>query len=376
MKVLHMLDSLGRGGAEMLALDVCRNAHAAGLELIFAATGGGELEDDFRQSGVEFVHLPRRLPVDLKLVAQLRTLIKERGVQVVHTHQAVEALHAYLATRGTGARLVLSFHLCTADAKNRLALRLLAPRTDANVAVSRGLLDCLRTRAGFDTAHHFHVIYNGVDAARLKPTGKSLRAELQVPQDAMLAGMVGNFYADGRKDQLTVCRALPALFAAAPRAHFIFVGDTAAGASAALAECVHFCRAAGIAERVHFLGQRADIADVLAALDLFVFSSRQDSFGVAVVEAMLAGVPCVASDIAPLREVTADGAHAALFHTGDADDLARCLVALANDPARRKELGAQGQQWATEQFGIAPHIARLRELYGKVVQGSKFKVQG
>ncbi len=368
MKVLHILDSLNRGGAETLALDVCRNARVNGLELIFAATGGGELEDDFRRSGTEFVRFARRRPIDLKLATQLRALIKERNVVVVHTHQAVEALHAQLATRGTEVRRVLSFHLCTADAKNRLALRYLAPRTDANVAVSRALLDCLCTRAGLDTERNFHVIHNGVDAARLQPTGKDVRAELHIPADALVAGMVGNFYADGRKDQLTVCRALPQLFAVAPRAHFVFVGARAAGAPA-FDECVNFCRAAGLGERVHFLGRRADVADVLAALDLFVFSTRRDSFGVAVVEAMLMGLAVVASDIAPLREVTSEGAHAALFRTGDADDLARRLGALAADPLRRAELGARGRLWATEQFGIAAHIARLRELYDAISVG-------
>ncbi|HZG52641.1 MAG TPA: glycosyltransferase family 4 protein, partial [Pyrinomonadaceae bacterium] len=184
MRVLHLLDSLNRGGAETLALDVCRNARAQGLELTFAATGGGELEDDFRRSGAHFVKLPRRLPLDPKLAGQLRRLIAERAVEVVHCHQAVEALHAYLATRGnSGVKRVLSFHLCAADAKNRLALKFLAPRMDANVAVSRELLACLDSEGGFATKKNFHVVYNGVDAARLQATtgASDLRAELKLP---------------------------------------------------------------------------------------------------------------------------------------------------------------------------------------------------
>src|ERR671913_1827322 len=109
MRVLHILDSLNRGGAEVLALDLCRNARARGLELTFAATGGGDLEDDFRSSGADFVRLRRELPVDLNLAASLREIVRGRNVGVVHCHQAVEALHAYLPTRGTAAvRLVLS----------------------------------------------------------------------------------------------------------------------------------------------------------------------------------------------------------------------------------------------------------------------------
>ncbi|HEX9918334.1 MAG TPA: glycosyltransferase family 4 protein, partial [Pyrinomonadaceae bacterium] len=192
---MHLLDSLNRGGAETLALDVCRNARAAGLDLTFAATGGGELEDDFRRSGAHFVRLSRRAPLDLKLTGQLRRLIEEREIEVVHCHQAVEALHAYLATRGRrGRRIrrVLSFHLCAADAKNRLALKFLAPRMDANIAVSRELLACLGAEGGFATAKNFHVVYNGVDAARLQTTtGTSdlLRAELKLAAGDLLLGM-------------------------------------------------------------------------------------------------------------------------------------------------------------------------------------------
>ncbi len=368
MKVLHLLDSLNRGGTETLALDVCRNARAHGLDLTLAATGGGKLELEFQRSGVEFIRWQRRGPVDLRLVAQLRKLTKARGIEVVHSHQAVEALHAYLATRGTQTKCVLSFHLCAADAKNARALKFLAPRMAANVAVSRDLRNCLRTDAGLDTSRNFHVIYNGVDARRLQPTGGDLRAELHLTKRELLLGMVGNFYADGRKDQLTVCRALPAVCAAAPHAHFLFVGASAPTAPQLFDECVNFCRAQGLSDRVHFLGPRADIPDVLHALDLFVFSSRKDSFGIAVVEAMMMGVPAVVSDIGALREVTDDGAYAAIFRTGDAADLARQLIELAHDPVRRAELGGRGQRWATAQFSIAAHIARLRALYSEIAR--------
>ncbi|HLL72098.1 MAG TPA: glycosyltransferase [Pyrinomonadaceae bacterium] len=368
MRVLHLLDSLGRGGAETLLLDVCRRARANGLALTFAATGGGELEEDFRNSGVDFIRFSRRLPLDLKLVGQLRKLIRERGVEVVHCHQAVEALHAHLATR-TEQRVkrVLSFHLCTADAKNRVALKYLAPRMDANVAVSRELLACLGREGGFETGKNFHVIYNGVDAARLHAdvaaTGGDLRAELKLADGALLFGMVGNFYADARKDQLTVCRALPEVFARVPDAHFAFAGGASEGASQIYEECVNFCRERGLDGRVHFLGKRADVASVLRALDIFVFSSRKDSFGVAVVEAMLAGVPCVVSDIGALLEVSNGGEYASVFRTGDAEDLARRLSELAGDGARRVELGEAGRGWAASEFGIEAHIANLLKLY-------------
>ncbi len=117
MKVLHMLDSLNRGGAEMLVLDVCRNARANNLDLTFVATGGGDLEEDFRRSGAEFVRLQRRLPVDFRVVVQLRKLIRERNIEVIHSYQAVEGVHAYLASLGLAVKRVLSFQGYIPDAK-------------------------------------------------------------------------------------------------------------------------------------------------------------------------------------------------------------------------------------------------------------------
>lgn len=364
---MHILDSLNRGGAEILALDLCRNARANNLDLTFVATGGGDLEADFRNSGVTFQRLERRLPVDLRLARRIGRIIKEREIDVVHTHQAVEALHAYLATRGGPVKRVMTFHLCTSDAKNRLALNLLVPRMDANVAVSQELLNCLQHEAGFNTSERFHVVHNGVDPRRLESTRANLRDELRLNGDSLLLGMIGNFYPDRRKDQLTVCRALPHVFAEVPAAHFVFIGASFPAAPKVLDDCVALCGELGISERVHFLGKRSDIPDLLRSLDVYVQSSVNESLGIAVVEAMLTGVPVVVSNIGALLEVTGDGEYGTMFRTGDAVDLAGKLIELCRDKHGRKGLGAKGKDWATSRFSIEPHIANLIKLYNQIL---------
>ena len=89
MRVMHILDSLNRGGIEMLMLDVCCNVARQNLNLTLVATGGGDLEEDFCRSGVDYIRLQRRLPIDPRLVFQLRRIITERRIQIVHSHQAV-----------------------------------------------------------------------------------------------------------------------------------------------------------------------------------------------------------------------------------------------------------------------------------------------
>jgi glycosyltransferase involved in cell wall biosynthesis len=365
VKVLHILDSLNRGGAETMELDLCRNAAANGLDLTFVATGGGELESEFRNSGVDFISLKRRLPVDLRLVADLRRIIKERNISVAHSHQPVEALHLYLATRGTQVKRVLTLHGVYAGTKNKLALKFVLPRMDARVVLGKDLAAWLAQEQGIDESLSFVHINNGVDAKRLLSSGRILRNELGLGKDALLLGMIANFYPDRRKDQLTVCKALPKLFAHARTSEFVFVGGSS-GAPRLFDECFDFCRQQGISDRVHFLGKRPDIPDVLSSLDLFVLSSRWEGSPIAVMEAMMMGIPTVLSDIGPLKEVSSNGKYSELFESGNADDLATLLIELVHEPTRRARLGAKAKRWAIEEFSIESHIAKLLRLYNSL----------
>jgi len=365
MKVLHILDSLNRGGAEVLALDVCRNACANGLDLSFAATGGGNLEADFKNSGVKFYRLQRHLPLDFSLILKLRKIIQTQQIKVVHAHQAVEALHAFFAARGTNAKLVLTFHGFISDAKNRYALKFLIPRTSANIGVSQELLNWLAESENLDTARNFQVIYNGVDEKRLSPSGKDFRAEIGLTGEDLLFGMIGNFYAAPRKDQLTVCRALPEFFRRAESAHFVFAGGREENSD--YEKCVAFVKENKIADRVHFLGVREDVADILHALDAFVLSTRHEGLPIALMEAMLARIPTVLSDIAPLLEMSRNGAFAEIFETQNAENLSEKLIKIADDKDFRNDLANRAYFYAKENFSIEAHIAALKKLYESIV---------
>lgn len=364
MKVLHLLDSLDRGGAEAQALDVCRNAARFDIDITLISARGGVMENDFRESGAEYIPLKRKLPVDVYFASRLRRIIKDRQIEIVHGYQAVDGMHLYLATRGLkGVRRVLSFQGFIADRKNRITSRFLIPRMDANIAVSHGMLKWLERVDGLDTSRNFHVIYNGADPERLRPSGKSVREELGLSEGSLLVGMVGNFYRDPRKDQLTVCRALPSVFDKFGNAHCLFAGRIEEGAEDKKADCLNFCIENGIADRVHFLGGRSDVPDILAALDVFVFSSLHEGLPLAVSEAMLAGVPMIVSDIEPLLEATANGEFARVFHVGESDALSDHLVELLGDSSTRHDLGLRAKAYALDNFSIDAHMCKLTELY-------------
>jgi len=368
MKVLYLLDSFNRGGIEILTLDICRNAQAADLDLTVAATGGGDLEADFRESGIEFIRLTRRLPIDPAIVANLRKIIRERKIQIVHAFQAVEGIHAYLACLGTNVKTVLSHQGFVGDQKNRLTLRFLLPRVAMNVVISQGLRRWYESVVKLKFSDNIKIVYNGVDEKRLAWHGETLKEELSLPAAAQFFGMIANFYRDPRKDQLTVCRALPQIFAEVPDAYCVFAGAIEAGATIKFAECVDFCRKNKIDHRVFFLGGRADVPKILNSLDIFVFSSIHEGLGIAALEAMLTNVPCILSDIEPFLEISENGKYAEVFQTRNASELAEKTLKLLKNKTLREDLATRAEAFARKNFSIEAHLKNLKNLYQSLLE--------
>lgn len=363
MKVLYLLDSVNRGGAEFLALDVCRNARRHGIDLTFVTAKGGALEAEIKATDVEFHRLNRRLPIDFNVILKLRKIIKKNKIQIVHGHQPVDGLHLHLATVGLPVKKILSFHGFITDNKNRRTAQMLIPQMSKNIVVSRALQNWLSEVDKLETDGNFQVLYNGVDEQRLQPTGKSLKQELNLSENVLLLGMVGNFYSDPRKDQQTICRALPKVFSIVKNAHFVFAGKIEPGAEEKFDACVEFCRENNIANRVHFLGARTDVPDILNALDLFIFSSLHEGLPIAVNEAMLARVPMIVSDIDPLLEASENGKYAEVFHTRDALELSDKILNLLKDNNLHEKLKKSAYEFASTNFSIAAHLENLKILY-------------
>ncbi|HQZ81747.1 MAG TPA: glycosyltransferase family 4 protein [Pyrinomonadaceae bacterium] len=366
MKILKYLDTLDRGGAEMQVLDICRNARRFGLEITLA-TRGGTLEPEFDAAGIEIIRLERRFPIDLKLVADLRRIISERSIDVVHGYQSVDGMHLHLAARSMKTvRKALSFQGFVQDAKNRLVAKFLTSRVDANIVVSRWLQDWLAKERGLRFGGNTHVIYNGADPERLLPSGSSIKEELGLRNDIRLIGMVGNFYRDARKDQMTVVKAVGEIFNEVKDVHCVFAGKVEPGAERKFEACKEFVRYRGIADRVHFLGGRSDVPDILSELEVFIFSSLHEGLPVAISEAMLAGVPMAVSNIGPHLEATMNGEFGRIFPVKDHRALAAAVIDLLGNKKAADDLASKARSHAAANFSIDAHLASLVRLYQQI----------
>lgn len=229
------------------------------------------------------------------------------------------------------------------------------------------LADVMRERivaGGVDPAR-VEVLPNAVDAERFRPVtpDPGLRARLGIPEGELVLGYVS---------MLNVLEGLPTLLEAAARlvthgrpVRVLLVGD---GHERAFLR--QLARRLGIGDRVVLTGRvsHEDVLAHLALIDVFVAPRLDvDDFGVVTplkpYEAMAAGKAVVASDVPALREMVREGETGELFRSGDAEDLARVLARLADDPARRRELGRRARDWVRRERTWAANAERYRRLY-------------
>jgi glycosyltransferase involved in cell wall biosynthesis len=238
---------------------------------------------------------------------------------------------------------------------------------DAVVFPSSAFRDQARERYGVDASGNGSVIPNAADPERMLKVASTVRDELGVDESATIIGMIGNFYRDPRKDQLTLVKALPKVFAEFPNAHCLFIGKTEPGAEHKLNACKQFCIENGIDQRVHFLGSRGDVPNILATLDVFVLSSLEEGAPVAILEAIFAHVPVVASDIPPHVEYTCDKPILKLFRTSNDVDLSSKIINLLEDQTAARKMANCAYDHALKNFSTSVRLERLKNLYERLL---------
>jgi glycosyltransferase involved in cell wall biosynthesis len=263
-----------------------------------------------------------------------------------------------LAARLAGTPVVLSALHSTGwpDGVGRLN-RWLTRWTDYFIAVASRHGQFLVDDEGFP-AEKVTVIPNGVDTAAFRPDSdarSSARAAWNVPPDAPLFGIVAALRPE--KNHLMFLRAAALIRHVIPDARFWMIGDGGEREKLTVA-----ARSAGLADCVQLLGSRHDISQLLAAMDVFMLSSRNEANPVSILEAMSVGLPVVATDVGSVSETVTDGVTGYLVPAGDAERMARRGVQLAADLPRARCLGRVGRRRVVESWSLAKMVGGYEQL--------------
>jgi glycosyltransferase involved in cell wall biosynthesis len=362
LRVAHLIESDGPGGAERVVVELARTLEAAGARNVafLPANGEGWLARELEGSGVAIEHFPMHRRFTPALARSLAAAFCRYGITVAHSHEFFMALYGGWASRLARIPHVITMHgglYYAARLRRRLALRAAATLSARTVAVSRPLA----ARIGLDLwmqPQRIVTIPNGVRYA--PPERVTLRAELQLaPEDRLLLS-VGNLYPV--KGHQHLVSALGILAARHRRLHVAIAGrgDAAEALAAAAREC-------GVADRLHLLGLRSDIPALHAGADIFVLPSMSEGLPLALLEAMFAGCPIVASDVGEVGVALAHGEAGVLVAPGDPTALAAAIDGLLSNPSLARELGGRAARRAAAEYDVLQMVRRYVGLYEDVV---------
>jgi L-malate glycosyltransferase len=324
---------------------------------------GGEVEDELRAGGVSVRSLGvgARLssPSTLRAIVATARLLRRARIDVVHGYQWRPALVGALAARlaGVPLRLASKRSLTGDDPQAERAWRHIARQVDT-VIVNADALRIEGEQRGMRC--RWVLLQNGVDTEHFKlpPADTQARAALGLDPRRPVVGTIGRL--EDRKGHDQLLRAAGEMLAGANgrQPQLVIVGDGPLRESLA-----GQARTLGVADSVRFEGTVADVRPVLAAMDVFVLPSRAEGMSNALMEAMAAGRPVVATAVGGNTEVVTDGETGLLVPPANPAAIARAVDGLLGDPERASRLGTAARQFVTHHFGARARVAELERLY-------------
>ncbi|MFJ8884694.1 glycosyltransferase [Streptomyces sp. NPDC102402] len=373
MRALHVITGLGVGGAEQQLRLLLR--HLPVRCDVVTLTNPGAVAAGLRADGVRVQDLGMRSNRDLGAVPRLARLIRRGSYDLVHTHLYRACVYGRIAARLAGTTVVSTEHsLGRAEIEGRpltRGTRELYLRTErlgaATVAVSETVAG--RLRAWGVPAARIHTVPNGIDMTAFRfdeGRRRSTRALLGLPTTAFVVGGVGRLVPGKRFDLLI--RAVAAL----PGAWLVLAGDgPESEALRALAARL------GVTGRIRFLGEcgaagaAPGIPEVLSAVDTFVSASREEAFGLAVVEALAAGLPVVHAACPAIEDLPA-GPVPGTTRIGSTSAAADPTEELTAALRHRMESGARRlpPPPAVGHYDIRLSSRRLMDVYAQAVDAT------
>lgn len=364
LRVLWLIKGLGHGGAEFLLVAVAENSEptTVAYEAAHVLSYKTALAPKLRDLGVPVSNLGVRNGLDPRWVWRLRRLLVRGRFDIVHAHSPFVAGIARLVafTVRPRPRLMSTEHNSWAMYRwpTRLLNRLTFGLDDAHVMVSKQVLESVPERHRKNS----EVIVHGVDVDRIAEivtARDAVRAELGIEPHQVVVCTIANLRREkGYPDLLA---AAASVIARSDAVLFLAVGQ---GPLEAEIRARH--HELGLGDRFQLLGYRSDAVRILAASDIFALASLFEGFPIAVMEALAAGLPVVATDAGGVPDVIVDGVEGRVLPRQEPQMLADAILELVEKPELREQMSKAAA--AKGQFmDIRPAVERTQALYGEVI---------
>jgi glycosyltransferase involved in cell wall biosynthesis len=368
ISVLHLITELNMGGAQQALFRLLSGLDHRQYRPTVAClyNGRGEVAQQIRHLGVRVVDVGMQPKWRLDAVWRLHRLMQQEKPVILHTWM----IHANILGRIMGRLnrvpvVIISRRTQNLDGVGReLANRMLSGWSDATITVSECVRQVEIAQARTDPAKVI-TIHNGVEAERYRQIDLTvrdlIRRELKTPNEVLVIASVGRLHSV--KGFAHLLAAMQSVHARFPEVHLWLIGDgelrTTLDAQA---------HKLGLDDVIVFAGTRLDVPEILTAVDIFTLTSHVEGMPNAILEAMAAGLPIVATQVGGVPEIVVDGETGLLVPPADEKALAQALLTLLEDASLRQHFGLAGRQRLLEQFDIAVTRQKTVDLYGRLLQ--------
>jgi glycosyltransferase involved in cell wall biosynthesis len=364
IRILQVIPTLVRGGAEkqltLLATRLPRDEFDVHVAVL---THDGPYHETLDRHGIPVTIINKTRKIDLAAYWRLKRFIRQLRPDIAHTWIFAANCYGRQAARAARVPHIVAGERCVDRWKvwHELAIdRYLARHTQRIAVNSSGVRD-FYVQHGLPE-EKFVVIPNGIEPFDVvnHVSREALLEELGLPPDTRLIGAVGRLWPQKRYKDLIWSTEL--LRVVRDDTHLLIVGE-----GPQRDQLMRYCEQVQIHERVHFLGQRDDVSQLLPHFDCFWIGSGYEGQSNALMEAMSAGIPAVATDIPGNRDLVVPEQTGYLVPLGDSAAFARKTSLLLDDPNLASQLGQQAQQRMLDEFSVDKMVERHAQFYRQLM---------
>jgi len=371
LRVAHVIDTLNVGGAEVLVQEFCRHQHTANVQsMVFALRTAmdDDIADSLAEIGIQTEVIPsvrQRELLDFRRIKMLRDRFSSGGFDVVHTHLQMATIYGGIAGRWAGLPVVTTLHsvhgATVADLNNRVKdfIETQVLRRAVTVAIGCGpkVTESNSSRVGSTVQA---TIANPV--SDIPPIPEQQRTELRRQFLGESSGPL--FMSVGRLTYLKAYEVLAEAFTTVvqkiPQARLVIVGK-----GEDQLELESLIGELGLSEHMILAGSRRDVPALLRAADVFVMSSRWEGLPIALLEAMAAECPIIATRVGDIVWAADDTAK--IVAPESATELAETMIELASDPEGARKLGQRARKRVKKRHSPIAWVKSIRDVYEQAI---------
>ena len=368
--LMAVISNLRAGGAERMFIELLLRLKESFNVSVACIRDKGELAPLLEDKSIK-VHISYfKGRLDPKSLFNLASLLKRENIHIVHTHMyrpnISGAIGAFIARVPVIVSHVHTVHQW--DTKRQIFMdKITTGMKDKIIALSEEVKKAYTEKVNANP-EKVRVIYNGVDSQiyRADKSQSELRENFNIKNRSPVIGIIGRLAPE--KDHITFLEAADIVSKACPEACFLIVGKGPEEEN--IRSCVERLN---LADKVIVAGYRKDIPEVLNILDIFVISSVREGFSLAILEAMAAGKPVIATDVGGNREAVIDGETGFIVPQKKPLLMASKILNLISNPELRAMMGEKGYQRVVKKFSIGNMLTETSELYSEILDKKGIK---